>query len=84
MMPTSTDAELQYQKDRNARIATGQHEPNPHPQATGPLSVYSVARWAVLEIDGYTWDDQRQQATKAAGLGKLLIATSVPGDPGQR
>ena len=83
-MKPSTEAEKQYQKDNRAKIEDGTHIPNPHPKATGPLSVYCESRWAVLQREGFTWAHDLGLAIKPAGLGKMMVAERLPGDPGMR
>lgn len=53
----------------------------PHP--TGPLSVYSPARWSFLQGRGYVWSPDRQRSVKAeTGTPEgYMVGVTVPGDP---
>ena len=54
----------------------------PTTPATGPLSVYSPARWELLQDQGYKWLLAHSRAYKAYGTPYVVKATPQPIDPG--
>lgn len=64
-------------RQRNSATPPSATDVAQQPSATGPLDVYSVARWAYLQDGGHVWVEQRGRSGRPDGL----IGVTVPGDP---
>lgn len=67
-------------RQRNSATPSSATDVAQQPSATGPLDVYSVARWAYLQDRGHVWDEQRGRSVQPGGQG-VVIGVTVPGDP---